>query len=210
MIIHQIFGLLDDEMPELFVNCKKKVLEWCFKNNYDYILWDKKKCESLIERFPEYKSLYQNVKYKIMKVDIIRFLILFEYGGVYLDLDIIPNIEELKPYQFAIAYKIAPKREHYEMEIIQSFKENNLLLQFLDYVKTQIIEKDKIDIYKTWKCRYVYQTTGPFSFTRFVKINKLLIDKYNINEPTTKNNMLNLNGDEDFISYPSCSYLNTF
>lgn len=210
MIIHQIFGLLDDEMPELFVNCRKKVLDWCFKNNYDYILWDKNKCENLIDKYPEYKTLYQNVKYKIMQVDIIRFLILYEYGGVYLDLDITPVIDKLKPYQFAIANKKGIKRQHLEIEVIQSYKNNKILLQFLDYAKQQIIDKDKVDIYKSWKCRYVYQTTGPHSFTRFVKINKLLIDKYIINEPTTKDNNLNLNGDEDFISYPSCSYLNTF
>lgn len=210
MIIHQIFGLLDDEMPELFVNCRKKVLDWCFKNNYDYILWDKNKCENLIDKYPEYKAFYQNVKYKIMQVDIIRFLILFEYGGVYLDLDITPNIDKLKPYQFAIAYKKGIKREHFEIEVIQSYKNNKILLQFLDYAKQQVIDKDKVDIYKTWKCRYVYQTTGPYSFSRFVKINKLLIDKYIINEPTTKDNNLNLNGNEDFISHPSCSYLNTF
>tara|TARA_A100000171_G_C2068558_1_gene113559 strand:+ start:106 stop:729 length:624 start_codon:yes stop_codon:yes gene_type:complete len=206
MKVHQIFGLLDDEMPVLFLTCSKKVKEWCFNNNYDYVLWNKDMCDNLVKSYPEYQELYNNVRYKIMKVDIVRFLILHKYGGIYIDMDIIPKLISVKENDFKIAYKIAPKRRHYEMEVIQSFKENNLLLQFLDYVKTQIEEKDKIEIYDTWKARYVYQTTGPYSLNRFLK-NKN-IDKFIINEPNEKN--LNLNGNEDFVSFPSCSYMKSF
>lgn len=206
MKVHQIFGLLDDEMPELFVNCSDKVKRWCFKNNYNYLLWNKSMCDTFVsENYPEYEELYNSVKYKIMKVDIVRFLILHKYGGLYLDMDIVPNIDSVNDGDFKIAYKIAPKRKHYEMEVIQSYKSNKLLLLFLDYVKTQIEEKNNIDIYNTWKARYVYQTTGPYSLNRFLK--KMTINKFIINEPSKKD--LNLNGDEDFISYPSCSYLNT-
>ena len=42
---------------------------------------------------------------------------------------------------------------------------------------------------------------------RFLKENNIEPDKYIINEPKTDDNSLNLSGDEDFISYPSCSYL---
>ncbi len=206
MKIHQIFGLLDDEMPELFVNCSMKVKEWCFNNNYDYVLWDKNMCNNLIKKYPDYQELYESVKYKIMKVDIIRFLILNEYGGLYLDMDIVPNLDKVNEDDFKIAFKIAPKRKHYEMEVIQSYKNNKLLLSYLDYVKSQIKIKDNIDIYKIWKARYVYQTTGPYSLNRFLKHKH--INKFIINEPSKKD--LNLNGNEDFISYPSCSYLNTF
>tara|TARA_R100000388_G_C7238278_1_gene159401 strand:+ start:881 stop:1501 length:621 start_codon:yes stop_codon:yes gene_type:complete len=206
MKVHQIFGLLDDDMPELFVNCSKKVKDWCFKNNYDYVLWDKNMCNNLIKKYPDYQELYESVKYKIMKVDIIRFLILNEYGGLYLDMDIVPNVEGVNEDDFKIAFKIAPRRKHYEMEVIQSYKNNKLLLSYLDYVKTQIKIKDNIDIYKIWKARYIYQTTGPYSLNRFLK--KKTINKFIINEPSKKD--LNLNGNEDFISYPSCSYLNTF
>ena len=206
MIVHQIFGLLDDEIPELFVTCSKKVKEWCINNKYDYILWNKSMCDIFVsENYPEYEELYNNVRYKIMKVDIVRFLILHKHGGLYMDMDCVPKLISVKENDFKIAYKVAPKRKHYEMEIIQSFKGNKLLLEFLDYVKTQIEEKNKIEIYKTWKARYVYHTTGPYSLNRFLK-NKY-VDKFIINEP--KKNNLNLNGNEDFISYPSCSYMKT-
>lgn len=206
MIIHQIFGLLGDtEMNELFTQSHRDYVAFCKKNDYEYILWNKEMCDNLIDEYLDYKELYNSVRYSIMKVDIIRFLILHKHGGLYADLDTKPVCECLKSSTFISAYKVGLKREHYEMEIIQSIKSHPYLLEFLDYIKTQIKEKDKIEVYEKWKCRYVYQTTGPHSFNRFLK-NKDNVDKYIINEPLTRYNSLNLIGNEDFISYPSCSY----
>ena len=208
MIIHQIFGLLGDDMPDLFKTLIPKITDFSTRNNYKYIFWNKVMCDELVKfHYPQYEELYNNVKYPIMKVDIVRFLILHRYGGIYIDMDCIPVIKKLKVSDFVVAYKKGLKREHYEMEILQSKKNNYLLLEFLNYVKEQIIEKDKIEIYKTWKARYVYHTTGPYSLTRFLKKNKINPDKYIINEPDLKTKSLNILGGEEFISYPSCSYL---
>ena len=84
-------------------------------------------CDELVKfHYPQYEELYYNVKYPIMKVDIVRFLILHRYGGIYIDMDCIPVIKKLKESDFVVAYKKGLKREHYEMEILQS-KKNNFL-----------------------------------------------------------------------------------
>jgi mannosyltransferase OCH1-like enzyme len=206
MIVHQIFGLLGDtEMNDLFKKNSLIYQEFCKKNNYEYHLWNKEECEELLKDYEDYRDFYYSVKYDIMKVDIMRFLILHKYGGLYADLDTEPLIKTLKGSTLIFAYKTGPKREHYEIEIIQSIKGHPYLLQFLDYAQTQIKEKDKIDIYKSWKMRYVYQTTGPYSANRFLK-NLDDVDTYIINEPLTRTGENNLTGKEDFISYVSLSY----
>lgn len=209
MIVHQIFGLLGDtELPELFRINQQKTINWCRDNQYTYRLWDNISCTRLIKKYPEFIELYNSVKYPIMKVDIIRFVILHYYGGLYLDMDCIPNIDCLEDNnKFIVAYKKGKSREHYEIEVLQSYPCNHYLTDYLNYVKEQIKEKDKIKVYETWRARYVYQTSGPFAFNRFIKKNKINVEKYIINEPLTYDDSLNLRGDEDFISYPSCSYL---
>ena len=202
MIIHQVFGLLgDNEMPELFKKCQKKVIDFCRRNNYSYRLWDEKSCNRLINKYPKYKDLYYSVKFSIMKVDIIRFVILHYYGGLYLDLDVYPKLEKLKDYDFAVS-KINTR---YEIEVIQSHPCNHLLLEYLDYIILQIEEKNKIKIYEDWKVRFVLQTTGPLSFCRFMKNKK--IDSYKMNTLKWGSDNLNLEGDEDFISHQSVSYM---
>ena len=68
MIIHQIYGLLDDgPMPELFTKLQKKVKAFASKNNYQYKLWNKSEVENLVNKYPKYKNQINNVRYEISK-----------------------------------------------------------------------------------------------------------------------------------------------
>lgn len=196
----------DTQMNELFAQSHKTYIDFCKINNYQYILWSKEMCDELIEEYLEYKDLYNSVRFSIMKVDIIRFIILHKFGGLYADLDTLPRCDELKNSTFIVSDPQTNKNKKYEMEVIQSIKGHPYLLEFLDYVKTQIEEKDKIEVYDKWKCRYVYQTTGPHSLSRFLN-SKDDVDTYIINNPSYDGDKsLNLIGNEDFISHISCSY----
>jgi mannosyltransferase OCH1-like enzyme len=211
MIIHQLFGFLGDtEMPKMFSDNQILVKKFCKDNDYEYKLWTPTDVNEILEDYSKYIDMYDNVRYPIQKVDIIRFLILHKYGGVYLDLDIQPKIEKLKNYSFACCYRYVHKNNKflYEIEVLQSDTKNPILLNYLDYVKTQISEKNNIDVYNKWKARYVYQTTGPMCFTRFIKQNKIQIDLYKSNNSyiDSKNEITYLTGDEDFISLPSFSW----
>jgi mannosyltransferase OCH1-like enzyme len=66
--------------------------------NFQINLWDDEKSNKLIRiHFPQYVKLYNNLQYSIQRTDMIRYCILYVHGGVYCDLDIIPNhnIEKL-------------------------------------------------------------------------------------------------------------------
>ena len=75
--------------------CEKKIIEYCEKNNHEYIFWDDNKCLELLNKYPQYKPLYYSFKYGIMKVDFIRFLILYDMGGLYIDCDVIINTDKI-------------------------------------------------------------------------------------------------------------------
>lgn len=202
--IHQIFYDWGFGFNELF---KKSMQSFKTMKGVKYKLWTQKECEQLLTKYKEFKKLYYSCKFEIMKVDIIRFLILYEHGGLYADLDVIPVIKKLPTYKFAVS------KNDYELnvEVILSVKKNKILLDYLKHIEKEIEKKDKIEVYKIWKLRYVHQTTGPKSFGRFLKGKDFKILK--LNKPTstleTKQN-LNLKGDEEFISYPSCSYSESF
>jgi len=211
MIIHQLFGFLGDtEMPKMFQDNQNLVKKFCKDNDYEYKLWTPTDVNEILEDYSNYKPMYENVRFPIQKVDIMRFLILHKYGGVYLDLDIIPNIDKLKNYSFACSYIFTHKnnKKLYEIEVLQSTINNPILLHYLDYVNIQITEKNNIEVYNKWKARYVYQTTGPQSFTRFIKQHKIQIDLYRSNRSfsDSKNQINYATGDEDFISLPSYSW----
>tara|TARA_R110000823_G_scaffold247206_1_gene371026 strand:+ start:728 stop:1363 length:636 start_codon:yes stop_codon:yes gene_type:complete len=208
MIVHQIyydFNNKNEPMPKLFFELQKKVVKWCKKNMYSYKFWNKSMLDKLLNKYPKYKNQINNVRYEIMKVDMIKFLILYNEGGLYLDLDIEPKIKKLKDVDFAVS--LSPKMKMYNVDVVQSKKGNMINLHYLDFVKKQIEEKSKLKIYDVWKVRYVLQTTGPRSFTRFLNTNKIKPITYRTNDAHNNPPRLNLIGNEDFLDYPSGAWL---
>jgi len=215
MIIHQIywdFKGKGNPMPSLYKEKQQKVKEWCkngygVKNEYTYKLWNEEMVDELVSSvYPQFQEFISLVKYPIMKVDIVKWLILHNEGGLYLDLDIEPKIQSLKPYVFALASSASSK---YNVDVIQGIKGNTILLEFVKHIQLEVAEKDKIEIYKTWKFRYVLQTTGPSSLNRFIKQNKLKPNIYNTNDATTNPPCMNMTGYEDFIDHPSAVWAST-
>tara|TARA_R110002153_G_scaffold77343_1_gene198722 strand:- start:349 stop:1125 length:777 start_codon:yes stop_codon:yes gene_type:complete len=204
LYINQIYGLFEDDKPltdnKLFVNSYLKYTFICDNNNknenrkynYEYKLWNKESCEELLKKYPEF-NYYYDVRFKVMRVDIMRFIILYEYPGIYSDMDIIPCIYDLdfifdNYNNLYLCDYVNKKNNIYDIEIIGTAKKNNkLLYDYLRYIPSQIEEKNNIEIYKSWKMRYVFYTSGPRAFNKFLKqyfysnniisLNTILFDK---------------------------------
>jgi inositol phosphorylceramide mannosyltransferase catalytic subunit len=129
-------------------------------------------------KFPEYYITYKKFPYKIQKIDFFRYLAIYYYGGVYLDLDI---------YLYKTLYDISSNgKTVFPLEYMQN---DNKLLQDQNYkglignyafyapkgslfVKLIIdnIVKDripKIDYKKGFDSqRYIFYKTGPVMVTQ--------------------------------------------
>jgi len=188
-------------MPEMFSELQKKVKLFASKNGYSYKFWNKKKLDSLLNKYPQYKKLVNNVRYEIMKVDIMKYLILHNEGGIYLDMDLEPKLKKLKDYEFAVSTN--PGTPKYNNDVIQAKKGDEKLLDVIDYIETQIKEKSKISVYDNRKFRYVLHTTGPQALVRFLKLIKYKPQEYRVNNASTNPPKMNLIGNEDFLDFPS-------
>src|SRR4051794_26367104 len=68
--------------------------------DWTYRLWTDDDYLPFVEtHFPDFKQTFVDYSYQIQRVDAIRYLILFTYGGVYADLD----IECLRPVDELLA-----------------------------------------------------------------------------------------------------------
>ena len=62
--------------------------------DWKYVLIDNKIADKLVkDHFPDFWDTYNSLEYPIMRVDAVRYMFLYIYGGVYMDLD----IELMKP-----------------------------------------------------------------------------------------------------------------
>ncbi len=94
-IIHQVYGIFNDgiqlsDIPS-FQRCTSETKEFCIEHGYEYKMWGLKECEELIcDKYLHYVDLWNSFRYPIQRCDFIRYLILYEFGGWYVDCDVFP------------------------------------------------------------------------------------------------------------------------
>ena len=88
-IIHQVYGFWDKKIPK---NIEERINNWKKMHpDYEYILWNKKKSREFIKtKYNWFLKLYDNYEYEIQRADVIRYFILYYYGGIYSDIDLEP------------------------------------------------------------------------------------------------------------------------
>lgn len=99
--------------------------------------------ELVINSFPEYENLYNSLPRDVQRWDIIRYMILYKYGGIYTDLDTeyfkpinqLVNdislgfgeehpIEKLMPIRIGNAFLVSKKENKVWIYIIENIKKN--------------------------------------------------------------------------------------
>ncbi len=95
-IMHQIWinesGM---DFPEHWKISPQKWKE--YHPDYIYILWEKDSSVAFVEKyFPQYLELYNSFEHVIQRCDLIRYMFLYKFGGIYCDMDNYPleNIEK--------------------------------------------------------------------------------------------------------------------
>ena len=175
MKIHQVFGAFKkggtiEDFP-VFVAQTGRTFDYCVKYGIDYKLWGWDDMEALIDKYPQYRELWDNFRVPVQRADFIRYLILYDEGGIYVDCDVCPiaDIRELFTVkEFFVKWDDDPKELPYNA-VLGSQRNNPLYLEIFEEIVRSVEEKNKIKIYEKWRGRLVFQTTGHFMLQRVLK-----------------------------------------
>lgn len=101
-IIHQTWKTKDipDEWKDAVNSCKT------INKDFKHILWTHETMDKFVKKnYPEFHKIYKSYKYDIQRCDSFRYLVLYKYGGIYLDMDIICNkkLNKLLHYDLVLA-----------------------------------------------------------------------------------------------------------
>lgn len=170
MLIHQIYIDWGAKKPNIF-----DISRSSWENLGKYKLWNEEDFKPLLVKYPLIKQLYDKCIYPVMKVDLMRWAILYEYGGLYCDCDVVNKSGNLDfigdRKSFITTYK-----NKYETDIIY-FKsaKNSFFDNLFDHLNLEIEDKNSKPIYKIWIGRYILNTLGPRSINRYIKKHKINI-----------------------------------
>ena len=141
--------------------------------NWDYCVWDNQKMNEFVQQiYPQYWEIYNNFPYNIQRWDAIRYLILYQIGGMYIDFDYesLYSIEPLiEGKNCCFSEEPAIHGTGFEIKMDNYF--NNGMM--LSIPKHPFIKKIIEDIFTSEKCDYdihqfdyVLRTTGPWKLMK--------------------------------------------
>lgn len=101
-IIHQTWK--DANVPQQWKSFQAKVQQ--LHPDWEYRLWTDEDNDTFVKQhFPDFYTTYTGFSKNIMRADVIRYLIMYKIGGMYLDLD----YEMLKPFDLNHHAVVLPK-----------------------------------------------------------------------------------------------------
>jgi inositol phosphorylceramide mannosyltransferase catalytic subunit len=189
-IYHQIWFQGESNIPEKY----EKFYKSCMKinSNYKRIIWDSETIKDLIKNnYPEYLNFYEKLPLMVQKIDFAKYVILYHYGGVYIDMDVkcLKNIDDLKK-KFPDADFIVSELPMNKIELksiklinnlnkrVKKMKRNKLInngiilskkkLDFLLILIEEIINNFYYKHNKNLRDIYIFVTTGPIIFTNVI------------------------------------------
>jgi len=183
--IHQIYGIFNDgilleKIPNYRDNVKS-TQEFCKTHGIEYKMWGLEECNELVNKeFPKYVDLWNSFRYPIQKADFIRYCILYIFGGLYIDCDIRPanNLDEVfKNNLFFVHWSNDQKKLPYNA-VMGSHKGQIIFLDIIKECERSYLEKSKMEVYDSWKGRFIFQTTGHHMLERVMKAQKINKNKY--------------------------------
>ncbi|KAF4449358.1 putative glycosyltransferase C4F11.04c [Fusarium austroafricanum] len=111
-ILHQTCK--NETVPEVWVSSQQSCIETY--HDFEYMLWTDERARHFIsEEYPWYLDTWDTYPFPIQRADAIRYLILYHYGGIYMDMDTVCNktfplhqIEEHKADHWALFKSTLP------------------------------------------------------------------------------------------------------
>ncbi|XP_052253280.1 uncharacterized protein LOC127859816 [Dreissena polymorpha] len=176
-IIHQTYK--SEDIANDFVKNVQSFLH--FNRNWTYMFWTDATARQLIEaRYPDFLVLWDNYRNNINKADALGYFVLYEFGGIYADLDF-ECFRPLDPVtrKYAAIFPLEPF-EHSTFRLKIPFLLNNAIMMtrprhpFLKFMIDNLMafqmQMEQFDV------------AGPcFVTTNFVLYNKLKVDDlYNL------------------------------
>ena len=189
-VYHQIWFQGESKIPQKY----EKYYKSCLKVNNDFqrIIWDSNKIDNLLKNhYPEYINFYESLPLMVQKIDYAKYIILYHYGGIYIDMDVkcLKNIKKLlnmfSDADFIVSLLPMNKVEISSINMMNKFSKKNKKLKIknminngiiisrkrLDLLK-QLIDGIKDNFYKKYNKNlrdlYIFNTTGPIIFTHII------------------------------------------
>lgn len=170
-IIHQTWK--NREIPEKWQSAVQSVKT--MHPEYEYILWTHETMAAFVKStYPDFFQTYTGYKYDIQRCDAFRYLVLYKYGGIYIDLDTVckKKLDGFLNYDLVLA-----KSSNISTSYTNSFFMVMPQHPFIKFCIEQLPQYTQSFVY-LGKHNHIMNSTGPFFLTKMMKKYKSIDNFY--------------------------------
>ena len=205
-LLHQIW-IGSPEVPSHYSDLVKT---WQNKNRaWKYRLWDDSSINQLIDvHYPSLQSKYSEIPLRVMKADLIKYLVLKAEGGLYIDLDYecFKPIGRLLNKECVIGLEPHSNAKHhgYDYMLSTAFIASRRDHPFISFLIECSLQKiAMMDATKLSRFDYAMGTTGPFmmneAYRSYNRPESIQLLKPELVSPLSSSEILShATGNEDF------------
>ncbi|QKF94066.1 putative glycosyltransferase sugar-binding protein containing DXd motif [Fadolivirus algeromassiliense] len=222
-IIHQIWFQGIDLIPqELLIN-SKKIFD--YHPSYQYIVWDDDKINQYFKDNDKILKTYNKLKHLHQKVDFIRYCLLYELGGIYVDMDVTilqsfdDIINKYNEYECIISTINLNTLESYGLCFNKICLNNGVIIskpksEFLLNLINSIHDNTKCKYYDLNKSICINRTTGPLLFTKvfnnYHNKQKIKVLDWSYFEPCILGDLCDIKNNTILIHHHNTTWINKF
>ena len=166
-MIHQFFfDFGDGKVLTDFPHFSRSLKAFRSFPGWQHKLWTFRECADLCaERHPEFYDLFSGLP-KITQLDVSKYMVA-QLGGLVADLDVLPCCCDLSFISSPYVFDFDSRDRKIGNDLF--YMDPGGLPGILDYFVENWHRKCAIDVYRTWRLRFVFQTSGPDFFTRYLR-----------------------------------------
>ena len=174
--IFQIFLEVNRKFEEYPMYGTNKILwkNYAERNGFQYIFIDYNNIEKYLGK---YKQFYDELKYVWNQIDFLKYIVINQHSGIYIDLDIAPkdnnDLFKLLERDHIVGIWKDPKTNKYEVSNSIIGFPAGALDELVNYSIAEYVHKLNMEIYKIRKIRFMKHTTGVCMFKRYCKSKKI-------------------------------------
>ena len=133
---------------------------------WQHKLWTLKECTDLCAEYhPGFYDLFVRLP-KITQVDLSKYMVAHAHGGLVVDLDVLPCCDlSFISAPYVLDFDCRDRKIANDLFYVDP----GGLPGIVDYFTENWHRKCAIDVYRTWRLRFVFQTSGPDFFTRYLR-----------------------------------------
>lgn len=175
-IIHQVWLQTEKYIPDTFREYSLKTQ--AMNGDFKYMFWDESKILDLIKDNEAYMNTYYSFLYMHQKIDFARYIILYTYGGIFIDMDAY-TIKQLSAlYKLVDDYDVVVSLVRADLlesliicQKIKCINNGNILCKpnagFMKFIIQKIIASPPCGVF-TSKISCIKKTTGPIFINRML------------------------------------------